>query len=299
MHLQPKATKKLKMKMLNPKSKLFFFFFFFFFIYFILVHGNYFFFIRIDLDEISFVDCLCGYGEEDGQMVGCDICHAWSHAHCLGYGPDTPAAVLEQLERVCPPCQERLAGKTNPELLLEAITRGVSYDEVKEKTMKRKKEISTRATAADRESTVTSVISGNTDAASAATAIATIEESAEDSESEELDADDYDCIAWVRPRGWPLWPAKINDGSVRRNLARALELCRANDGSGLRQKCIQVEFLGDASILFVTFEDIVAWDQHAAEKSLLKIKNPKFKRDFEKGYAEALELLKDVKFFLF
>lgn len=36
-------------------------------------------------ETTQIISCECGYHEEDGGMICCDICDHWQHAHCYGF----------------------------------------------------------------------------------------------------------------------------------------------------------------------------------------------------------------------
>ena len=43
--------------------------------------------VRMKKEEI--INCLCGYGEEDGLMVQCELCLCWQHGICNGFEKDS------------------------------------------------------------------------------------------------------------------------------------------------------------------------------------------------------------------
>ncbi|KAL7047970.1 hypothetical protein ACKWTF_003161 [Chironomus riparius] len=43
--------------------------------------------VRMKKEEI--INCVCGYGEEDGLMIQCELCLCWQHGICHGYEKST------------------------------------------------------------------------------------------------------------------------------------------------------------------------------------------------------------------
>ncbi|KAI5816473.1 hypothetical protein BZA77DRAFT_60511 [Pyronema omphalodes] len=52
-----------------------------------------------EVDDEGITRCLCGRGEEDGQMVQCESCTFWLHIRCLGHSKKSLPQVF-----VCPFC---------------------------------------------------------------------------------------------------------------------------------------------------------------------------------------------------
>ncbi|XP_055536145.1 uncharacterized protein LOC129724892 [Wyeomyia smithii] len=43
----------------------------------------------VSMRKEEIINCLCGYGEEDGLMVQCELCLCWQHGICNGFERDT------------------------------------------------------------------------------------------------------------------------------------------------------------------------------------------------------------------
>ncbi|XP_062564376.1 uncharacterized protein LOC134227114 [Armigeres subalbatus] len=43
----------------------------------------------VSMKKEEIINCLCGYGEEDGLMVQCELCLCWQHGICNGFERDT------------------------------------------------------------------------------------------------------------------------------------------------------------------------------------------------------------------
>ncbi|XP_065082151.1 PHD finger protein 20-like protein 1 [Ochlerotatus camptorhynchus] len=43
----------------------------------------------VSMKKEEIINCLCGYGEEDGLMVQCELCLCWQHGVCNGFERDT------------------------------------------------------------------------------------------------------------------------------------------------------------------------------------------------------------------
>lgn len=55
--------------------------------------------VRMKKEEI--INCICGYGEEDGLMIQCELCLCWQHGLCNGY----PKSHLVPENYVCLICK--------------------------------------------------------------------------------------------------------------------------------------------------------------------------------------------------
>lgn len=66
------------------------------------------------------ISCECGYHEEDGGMVCCDICDHWQHAHCYGFFSEKDKRISET--HCCYSC---LLGTSEKALLTEMSTLAV------------------------------------------------------------------------------------------------------------------------------------------------------------------------------
>lgn len=43
----------------------------------------------VSMKKEEIINCMCGYGEEDGLMVQCELCLCWQHGICNGFERDT------------------------------------------------------------------------------------------------------------------------------------------------------------------------------------------------------------------
>lgn len=72
------------------------------------------------VERSHIISCECGYHEEDGGMICCDICDHWQHAHCYGFFSQKDMRISET--HCCYTC---LLGTSEKTLLAEMTTLAV------------------------------------------------------------------------------------------------------------------------------------------------------------------------------
>uniref|UniRef100_A0A8D8NTP0 PHD finger protein 20-like protein 1 n=2 Tax=Culex pipiens TaxID=7175 RepID=A0A8D8NTP0_CULPI len=61
----------------------------------------------VSMKKEEIINCLCGYGEEDGLMVQCELCLCWQHGICNGFERDTQVPD----KYVCYICRNPVGGR--------------------------------------------------------------------------------------------------------------------------------------------------------------------------------------------
>jgi hypothetical protein len=57
----------------------------------------------LEEEDDSQIKCICGFSEDDGNTVACDICNKWQHIIC--YYPQYADSLPDELQHGCTECR--------------------------------------------------------------------------------------------------------------------------------------------------------------------------------------------------